>query len=218
MRLIMLGPPGAGKGTLARVLADEMGIPHISTGDIFRDAMKNETELGKTAKTYIDKGELVPDEVTVGMVRERVSMDDCGDGFILDGFPRTVPQAESLEGILKDLGISLDAVIDMQASKEVIVNRLVMRRTCPACGEIYNLTSTPPEVENICDKCQSELVQRKDDTREVIENRIDVYNEKTGPLTDFYGKKGILLAVDGNQQTAQVLEEIRSRLEKSHVS
>jgi adenylate kinase len=218
MRLVMLGPPGAGKGTLARVLAEELGVPHISTGDIFRESMKNETPLGKQAKSYIDKGELVPDEVTVGMVRERISMEDCENGFIFDGFPRTVPQAESLDQILEDMDISLDAVIDMKADKEVIVNRLIMRRTCPGCGEIYNLKNSPPKVENTCDKCLQELVQRKDDTKEVIENRIDVYHEKTGPLTAFYEKKGLLMTVDGNQQTQQVLEEIRTRLQKLPVS
>lgn len=208
MRLVMLGPPGAGKGTQAIMLAGKLSVPHISTGDIFRDAIKNGTELGKKAKSYMEAGDLVPDDITVLIVRERLSNPDCKKGFILDGFPRTVPQAESLEEILGEMEMPLDAVVEIRVDSEELIKRLENRRSCPECGKIYHLIFKPPNNDNICDDCNVELVHRKDDTREVILNRIKVYHEKTDPLTGYYRKSSILKEVDGKQAINKVLESI----------
>lgn len=208
MRLVMMGPPGAGKGTQAIMLAGKLSVPHISTGDIFRDAIKNGTELGKKAKSYMEAGDLVPDDITVLIVRERLSNPDCKKGFILDGFPRTVPQAESLEEILGEMEMPLDAVVEIRVDSEELIKRLENRRSCPECGKIYHLIFKPPNNDNICDDCNVELVHRKDDTREVILNRIKVYHEKTDPLTGYYRKSSILKEVDGKQAINKVLESI----------
>lgn len=210
MKLIFLGAPGAGKGTIAKMVMEKYNIPQISTGDIFRDNVKNETELGKKAKEYIDKGGLVPDEITVGMVKERLIKDDCKNGYILDGFPRTIPQAEALENIDK-----IDKVIDFQARDDVIIQRLSGRRTCRKCGAIFHVVNIPPKVEGVCDKCGGELVQRSDETEDVIKNRLEVYRKQTEPLIDYYKKKEMLAGVDANTSpepifagTVKVIETI----------
>lgn len=217
MRLIMLGPPGAGKGTQAKVLAGSLEIPHISTGDIFRAAIAGGTPLGLEAKRYMDGGGLVPDDVTVGIVRERLAREDCRKGFLLDGFPRTVPQAERLDEILAAMKVSLDGVLEIQVPAGAVVERLVYRRHCTRCGRIYNLKNNPPRVEGICDEDGEPLAHRQDDTREVIENRITVYEQKTGPLVDYYEKARKLVPIDGNRPIGEVLEDIGRKLEISVV-
>ncbi|MFP4497296.1 MAG: adenylate kinase [Vulcanimicrobiota bacterium] len=208
----MLGPPGAGKGTQAKILSKKMNIPHISTGDMFRAAIKNKTPLGVEADKYLSGGELVPDEITVGIVRERLQEQDCRKGFILDGFPRTVPQAEKLDEILKKMGHALDAVIEVMVEREEIIRRLENRRSCGKCQKIFHLVYKPPKEEGICDVCGGELVHRKDDRRDVIENRLVVYEKKTEPLVDYYNKAGLLLKVDGGQPIDKVVEEIMDKL------
>ena len=192
MRLMMLGPPGAGKGTIAKKLVSKYGIPQLSTGDLLRAAVKEGTELGKKAKTYMDAGDLVPDEVVIGLIAERLKQSDCEKGFILDGFPRTIPQAEALAGIT-----DLQAVINLDVSDEEVVARLSGRRTCKSCGAIYHVRNIPPQVEGRGDKCDGELFQRDDDQEEAIRNRLDVYRKQTLPLIDYYRSAGILHDVDG---------------------
>ncbi len=192
MKLIYLGPPGVGKGTIAKLTVEKYGIPQISTGDLFRENISKETELGKKAKEYIDKGGLVPDEVTVGMVKERLSRDDCKNGYILDGFPRTIPQADALEGFEK-----IDKVINFVAPDELIIKRLASRRTCKACGAIYNLVTVPPKEEGKCDKCGEELFQREDDNEETVKKRLETYKEQTEPLIAYYKEKGMIADVSG---------------------
>ena len=192
MRLIFLGPPGVGKGTIAKMAVEKYSIPQISTGDLFRENMSNETELGKKAKEYIEKGGLVPDEVTVGMVKGRLGKDDCKKGYILDGFPRTIPQADSLEGFEK-----IDKVINFTAPDELIIKRLANRRTCKECDAIFNLVTVPPKEEGKCDKCGGELFQRDDDKEETVKNRLETYKKQTKPLIDYYKKKGIIADVTG---------------------
>ncbi len=209
MKLIFLGAPGAGKGTIAKMVMKKYNTPQISTGDIFRENVKNETELGKKAKEYLDKGELVPDEITVGMVKERLSKDDCKNGYILDGFPRTIPQAEALEKIDK-----IDKVIDFQARDDVIIQRLSGRRTCRKCGAIFHIVNIPPKVEGVCDKCGGELIQRSDETEEVIKNRLEVYRKQTEPLINYYKKEGMLVGVDANTSPEPIFEETVKVLEK----
>jgi len=213
MRLIMLGPPGAGKGTQAKMLAEKLSVPHISTGDIFRDAIKKGTEMGKKAKVYLDSGDLVPDEIVVLIVRERLAKPDCEKGFILDGFPRTVPQAESLDKILDEMKTPLDAVIEIKVDSEELIKRLENRRMCPECGKIYHLIFSPPKNDELCDQCNVKLIHRKDDTREVILNRIDVYHKKTDPLTGYYKKASILKEIDGKQPIEKVLDSIIESLD-----
>ncbi len=207
-----MGPPGAGKGTQAEVLTEKLKIPHISTGDMFRKAIKDGTELGKKAKEYMDAGKLVPDEVTVGIVKERLGESDCGQGFLLDGFPRTVNQAEALDEILKQLRIKLDAVINIEVPREKLLDRLTGRRICKDCGATYHVTFNQPQEANNCDVCGGELYQRSDDTAETVANRLDVYAKQTQPLIEFYQKQGLLADINGDQKISAVLKEIGERL------
>jgi len=208
MKIIMLGAPGAGKGTQAKQIAGKYSIPHISTGDIFRANIKNGTELGKKAKEYMDQGLLVPDELTCDLVVDRIGQDDCKNGFILDGFPRTIPQAEALTNALNELGQKMDYAIDVDVPDENIVKRMSGRRACLECGATYHVVSIPPKKEGICDACGSELVLRDDDKPETVQKRLDVYHEQTQPLIDYYKKAGILKSVDGTQPMEDVFAEI----------
>lgn len=208
MNLVLMGLPGAGKGTQAEKIIDKYAIPHISTGDMFRAAIKEETELGLKAKSFMDKGELVPDEVTIGIVRERLSKDDCKNGFLLDGFPRTVAQAEALENILSSLGKRLDYVINIEVDREILTERLTGRRICENCGATYHLVFNPPKTEDVCDKCGGPLYQRPDDNAETVGNRLDVNMKQTRPLLDFYEEKGYLRNVNGQQDIHQVFADI----------
>ena len=208
MKIIMLGAPGAGKGTQAKKIAEKYGIPHISTGDIFRANIKNGTELGQKAKKYMDQGLLVPDEVTIGMLLDRIHQDDCEKGYVLDGFPRTIPQAESLTKALSDRGEAIDYAIDVDVPDENIVNRMSGRRACLTCGATYHVTFAPPAKEGICDVCGAELVLRDDDKPETVQKRLAVYHEQTQPLIDYYEKAGILKNVDGTVDMKDVFQAI----------
>ena len=208
MKIIMLGAPGAGKGTQAKMIAEKYGLPHISTGDIFRANIKNGTELGKEAKEYMDKGLLVPDELTVRLLLDRVAQDDCKNGYVLDGFPRTIPQAEVLDAELAKLGEKVDYAINVDVPDENIVNRMSGRRACLNCGATYHIVSIPPKKEGICDVCGSELVLRDDDKPETVQNRLKVYHDQTQPLIDFYEKKGVLRSVDGTLPMEEVFTAI----------
>ena len=208
MKIIMLGGPGAGKGTQAKRIAAQYNIPHISTGDIFRANIKNGTELGKKAKEYMDKGLLVPDELTCDLVTDRVSEPDCAGGYVLDGFPRTIPQAEVLEKALKAMGTDIDYAINVDVPDENIVKRMSGRRACVNCGATYHIVNMPPKVEGICDNCQSPLILRDDDKPETVQKRLDVYHAQTQPLIDFYSKKGILKNVDGTKDINDVFTDI----------
>jgi len=208
MKLLFLGAPGAGKGTQADIIAKKLSIPTISTGNILRAAIKNRTPVGIRAAEYMDKGALVPDEVIIGIVEERLSEPDCANGYILDGMPRTLPQAEALE----KAGIELDAAVSIDVPDEVIVNRMGGRRTCPACGASFHVTANPPKAEGICDACGAELTIRKDDAPETVKNRLKVYHAETEPIKDYFAKQGRLKTVDGSQPidkvTADILKEI----------
>lgn len=208
MKIIMLGAPGAGKGTQAKMIAEKYGLPHISTGDIFRANIKNGTELGKEAKEYMDKGLLVPDELTVRLLLDRVAQDDCKNGYVLDGFPRTIPQAEVLDEKLSELGEKVDYAINVDVPDENIVNRMSGRRSCLSCGATYHIVSIPPKKEGICDVCGSELVLRDDDKPETVQNRLKVYHDQTQPLINFYEKKGVLRSVDGTLPMEEVFTAI----------
>ena len=208
MKIIMLGAPGAGKGTQAKQIADKYSIPHISTGDIFRANIKNGTELGKKAKQYMDQGALVPDELTCDLVMNRIQQDDCKNGFVLDGFPRTIPQAEALDAALGKINEKMDYAIDVDVPDENIVNRMSGRRACLNCGATYHLISIPPKVEGICDRCGSEIVLREDDKPETVQKRLKVYHEQTQPLIDYYKNQGILKSVDGTQPMDEVFKAI----------
>ncbi len=212
MKIIMLGAPGAGKGTQAKQIATKYGIPHISTGDIFRANIKEGTELGKKAKEYMDQGALVPDELTCDLVMDRIQKDDAKNGFVLDGFPRTIPQAEALDAALTKAGEAMDYAIDVDVPDENIVGRMGGRRACLNCGATYHIVSIPPKKEGICDNCGSELVLRDDDKPETVQKRLNVYHEQTQPLIDFYKGKGILRSVDGTVPMDQVFESIVSIL------
>ncbi len=211
MRLILLGAPGAGKGTVAKLLTAIDGSVQISTGDILRGAVKEGTELGKQAKAFMDAGDLVPDELIMGIMKERLKEDDCQAGFLLAGFPRTIPQAEQLKVLLADLAISLDAAVNLDVPRHVILDRLTTRRTCVGCGAIYNVKSMPPTVEGKRDTCGADIVQRDDETEEAISNRLDVYNEKTAPLADFYRGEGLLMDVNATSSDS-VVNAIKSKL------
>ncbi|MGN1160552.1 MAG: adenylate kinase [Lachnospiraceae bacterium] len=208
MKIIMLGAPGAGKGTQAKMIADKYGVPHISTGDIFRANIKNGTELGMEAKKYMDAGKLVPDELTVKILLDRVAQDDCKNGYVLDGFPRTIPQAEVLDQALTELGDQVDYAINVDVPDENIVNRMSGRRACLACGATYHIVHVPPKKEGICDRCGKELVLRDDDKPETVLNRLKVYHEQTQPLIEYYTKKGILKTVDGTVDMNDVFAAI----------
>ncbi len=208
MKIIMLGAPGAGKGTRAAVIAEHYKIPHISTGDIFRANIKEGTALGLEAKGYMDQGLLVPDELTVKILLDRVAQDDCRDGYVLDGFPRNIPQAEVLDRELDKLGDAVDYAINVDVSDEVIVDRMAGRRACLKCGATYHVKYVPPEKEGICDKCGGELVLRHDDAPETVSHRLKVYHEQTKPLIDFYEAKGVLKSVDGTGDVKNALKDI----------
>ena len=208
MKIIMLGAPGAGKGTQAKQIAAKYEIPHISTGDIFRANIKNGTELGKKAKEYMDQGLLVPDELTCDLVMDRISQDDCANGFVLDGFPRTIPQAEALDTALAKIDAKMDFAIDVDVPDSHIVNRMSGRRACLNCGATYHITAIPPKQEGICDTCGKELVLRDDDKPETVQKRLDVYHDQTQPLIDYYQKQGILKSVDGTMPMEDVFAGI----------
>lgn len=208
MKLIMLGAPGAGKGTQAKKIAEKYQIPHISTGDIFRANIKNGTELGNKAKSYMDQGHLVPDELTCNLVVDRINQEDCKNGYVLDGFPRTIPQAEALKAALDKMGETIDYAIDVEVPDENIVNRMGGRRACPGCGCTYHIEHNPPKVEDICDVCGAKLVLRDDDKPETVTKRLSVYHEQTKPLIDFYKKEGVLREVDGTQDLNDVFQAI----------
>lgn len=208
MKIIMLGAPGAGKGTQAKMIADKYSVPHVSTGDIFRANIKNGTELGMEAKKYMDQGLLVPDELTVKILLDRVAQDDCKNGYVLDGFPRTIPQAKVLDDALSKLGETIDYAIDVDVPDENIINRMSGRRACLACGATYHIEHIPPKQEGICDRCGKELVLRDDDKPETVKNRLEIYHEQTQPLIDFYTEKGVLKTVDGTVPMNEVFEAI----------
>ncbi len=211
MRLILLGAPGAGKGTVAKMLTATDGSVQISTGDILRAAVKEGTDLGKEAQGYMTRGELVPDSLIMGIMGERLLEDDCKSGFLLDGFPRTIPQAEALKELLAKLSLTLDGVVNLNVPRDVILDRLTTRRTCVECGAIYNVKSNPPKVEGVCDACGGKVVQRDDETEEAISKRLDVFNEQTAPLVGFYEKEGMLLDIQATSSDA-VLDAIKAHL------
>lgn len=212
MKIVLLGPPGAGKGTQAKLIVQKYNIPHISTGDIFRKNIKEMTPLGIKAKEYIDKGQLVPDELTVEIVKDRIKEDDCKNGFLLDGFPRTVAQADALNDVLADLGTKLDYVINIKVDENNLIERLSGRRVCPKCGASFHVVFNPPKVEGVCDYCGAEVVQRADDSEETVKNRLSVYNKQTQPLIDYYTKNGLIKNINGEQDINDVFEEICSVL------
>ncbi|PTJ61547.1 adenylate kinase [Mammaliicoccus sciuri] len=213
MNIILMGLPGAGKGTQASEIVKKYPIPHISTGDMFRKAIKEETDLGKEAKSYMDRGELVPDEVTIGIVRERLAEEDAEKGFLLDGFPRTVEQADALNEILSDLNRKVDAVINIEVAEEELMNRLTGRRICEVCGTTYHLVFNPPKVEGVCDLDGGKLYQREDDNPETVANRLSVNVKQTKPLLDFYENQGVLKNIDGSRQIDNVTEDVIQILE-----
>lgn len=212
MKIIMLGAPGAGKGTQADKICAKYNIPHISTGDIFRANIKNNTELGQKAKSYMDKGELVPDELVVDLVVDRIKADDCINGYVLDGFPRTIPQAEALDAALAAINDKVDYAINVEVPDENIINRMSGRRACVACGATYHIVHIPTKVEGVCDKCGAELILRDDDKPETVKNRLNVYHEQTQPLIDYYTAKNILHEVDGTKAMEDVFSSIVSIL------
>ncbi|MCR2043510.1 adenylate kinase [Anaerosalibacter massiliensis] len=208
MRLVLLGPPGAGKGTQASAIIEKYNIPHISTGDILRSNIKEGTDLGKKAKAYMDKGQLVPDELVVSIVKDRLLEDDCKNGFLLDGFPRTVNQAEALDEELANMKLKLDHVINIEVESSELIKRAIGRRICKECGATYHIEFNPPKKEGKCDICDGELYQRDDDTEETVSRRIEVYLKETSPLIDYYTKKGIIFSVDGKQSIGGVFKDI----------
>lgn len=212
MKIVMLGAPGAGKGTQAAMICEKYEIPHISTGDIFRSNIKNGTELGKKAKAFMDEGKLVPDELTIQLLLDRVAKDDCAKGYVLDGFPRTIPQAEVLTQALAKSGEKVDFAIDVDVPDENIVHRMSGRRSCPKCGASYHVSFIPPKKEGICDVCGSELIQRDDDKAETVNKRLSVYHEQTQPLIDYYKEAGVLHTVDGTKDAKDVFADITAIL------
>ncbi|MEC9491867.1 adenylate kinase [Flexistipes sp.] len=213
INMVFLGPPGAGKGTQSEQIIKDFGIVQVSTGDILRKAVKDGSELGKLAKQYMDEGKLVPDDVIIGIVKDRLKENDCQNGFILDGFPRTIPQAEALDKMLKeDLNISLTHVISLEVDDGKIIERLTGRRTCPQCGRGYHISFDPPQKQEICDECNTQLIQRDDDKEETIKKRLNVYHEQTVQLKDYYGKQSILTTVDGEKTPDEVYKNIKDIL------
>lgn len=208
MNLILLGPPGAGKGTQAELLIEKFNIPHISTGDIFRAAIKEGTPLGTEAKRYMDSGQLVPDEVVIGIVKERLIKNDCQKGFLLDGFPRTVPQADSLDNVLKIQGKKIDAVINIEVESSVLLKRLTGRRVCRNCAYVYHIETKPSKIAEVCDHCGGEVYQRDDDASATVSKRLDVYKAQTEPLINYYRQKGLLFSFDGKEQISVVFDKI----------
>lgn len=213
MRLILLGPPGAGKGTQAERIVKKYNIPHISTGDIFRAALREGTEMGVKAKSYMDKGQLVPDDIVVGVVTERIRK-LVKKGFLLDGFPRNVNQAEALDKVGEHMGMEIDGVINVDVPDEELIDRLTGRRMCKSCGASFHIKFKPPKVRNVCDHCGGELYQRDDDTVETAKERLEVYHSQTSPLIDYYSKKGVLINIDGNQDMEMVFSEVAKELDK----
>ena len=213
LRAVLLGPPGAGKGTQAAKVIEKYNVPHISTGDIFRANIKEGTELGKKAKGYMDEGKLVPDELVVNLVTDRLQKDDCKEGFLLDGFPRTIFQAEQLDKFLSDNGQKLDIVLNFKVRKDVLVERIAGRRVCKSCGASFHVVNVPPKKEGICDACGGELFQRKDDNRETVENRINVYESETAPLIGYYEKQNVLVDFDGEKTHDEVFADVVKAIE-----
>ena len=214
MHILLMGPPGAGKGTQAAKLVEKYGIPHISTGDMFRAAVKEGTELGKKAKACMDAGQLVPDEITIGIVRERLQKPDCTKGFILDGFPRTVEQADALDGILKSLSIHLTRAVDISVPSSSLIERAVGRRVCKKCGAAYHIRFNPSKKDGVCDECGGETYQRADDSEETMKSRLSVYDAQTKPLIRYYQKAGLYSEIDGSQEMSKVFADITACLEK----
>ncbi|MFA0815801.1 MAG: adenylate kinase [Anaerofustis sp.] len=212
MKIILLGPPGAGKGTQAEKIVENFGLVHISTGDIFRKNLKENTPLGMKAKEYMDKGLLVPDDLTVAMVKDRLEQDDCKKGYMLDGFPRTIPQAEALDQVLSESGEKLDCALSITTDYSVLVERIVGRRVCKNCGATYHIVNLPPKVEGICDKCGGPLYQRDDDKAETVTKRLEEYDQKTQPLIAYYAAKGIMREVDGQKDMSEVTKEVTAIL------
>ncbi|MFE1104104.1 adenylate kinase [Nocardiopsis alba] len=214
MRAVLVGPPGAGKGTQAQILAEELTIPKVSTGDIFRSNVSGGTELGKKAKEFMDRGDLVPDEVTNAMVKDRLAQKDTAGGFLLDGFPRNVPQAETLKGMLADLGTSLDVVLELKVDEDEVVKRLSGRRSCPECGRVYHVEYDAPKVEGKCDNEGAELYQREDDREETIRHRLKVYREQTAPLVEFYESEGLLATISATGPVAEVTARAKAAIDE----
>lgn len=214
MNIIIFGPPGAGKGTQAKKMVDFYGIPQISTGDILRANVREGTELGLAAKAYMDKGELVPDEVLIGIIKNRLKEEDCENGFILDGYPRTIPQADALATILDEINKPIDVVLNLEVPDEELVERISGRLMCNNCGASYHRTFNPPKKEGVCDICGGELFQRADDREEAVKNRLDVYKRQTQPLIDYYAKQGLLVFLDGTKDINEVFEDIKAVLSK----
>lgn len=212
MKIIMLGAPGAGKGTQAKKIAEKYQIPHVSTGDIFRSNMKEGTELGMKAKAYMDQGALVPDELTIGMLMDRIAKEDCKNGYVLDGFPRTIPQAESLKNALSENGQKIDFAVNIDVPDENIISRMAGRRACVACGATYHIVYNPPKTEDVCDVCGQKLILRDDDKPETVKKRLAVYHEQTQPLIEYYDKEGVLANVDGTQDLNKVFSDITAIL------
>lgn len=208
MKIVLLGPPGAGKGTQAKFIAERYNIPHISTGDIFRKNIKEQTALGVKAKEFIDKGQLVPDELTVAIVEDRIKQDDCKNGFLLDGFPRTVAQADALKNALALMGSKLDHVVNIDVPEGNLIDRLTGRRVCPSCGASFHVIFNPPKKDNLCDYCEAELIQRADDSVDTVKSRLNVYQKQTQPLIEYYEVENLLRNIDGEQEITKVFEDI----------
>jgi adenylate kinase len=213
MNIILMGPPGAGKGTQADIIKINYPIPHISTGDMFRDAVSKQTPLGVEAKKYMDSGQLVPDEVTIGIVAERLAEPDCQKGFLLDGFPRTIPQADALEEVMKKLNKKIDAVINIFVPDDILIARITGRVSCRECKTVYNLNTNPPQQAGVCDKCGGELFQRSDDQGDTVVKRLQVYGEQTNPLLAYYEKKGLVYNIDGDRDSQAVFADVKNILE-----
>jgi len=214
VRIVLLGPPGAGKGTQASKIVGKFGIPHISTGDILRKAIADETLLGKQAGEYIKKGLLVPDDLVIAMVKSRLDMSDCENGFLLDGFPRTVSQAESLDEYMQKKGIQLDAALNIEVDKDVLIERFTGRRVCEQCDATYNVKFSPPKESGVCDKCRGKLIIREDDKPETVKKRLEVYETSTAPLIDYYKRKNLLVNIDGSRSIDDVFQDIVDHLKK----